>query len=112
MLLGEVGHSIWHTPQPMQPRGFTATRPFLNSMAAEPSGHLSMQIVQDSPVVRRQLEECQTAVPMSMSLIDVGTSAPLGQTDIHFNPVQTTQAEESASIYGAPPPLAGSSLIA
>src|ERR1700728_2358968 len=80
MLFGEVGHGCWQTPQPMQPRGFTATRPAFNSIAADPNGHLSMQIVQESPLVRRQLEECQTAVPMSMSLIDVGSNAPLGQT--------------------------------
>ena len=82
----------------MQPSGFTATRPDFSSIAAEPRGHLSMQIVQESPVLRRQLEDRQTAVPMSISLIEVGTNAPLGQTDIHFNPVQTAQADESASM--------------
>lgn len=98
MLFGEVGHSCWQTPQPMQPRGFTATRPPFNSMAAVPRGQVSMQIVQDSPLVRTHLAEFQTAVPMSMSLMDVGRIAPLGQTDMHFKPVQTAQAEVSASM--------------
>jgi len=96
----------------MHPSGFTATFPPFNSIAADPSGHLSTQIVHESPSVRRQVAECQTAVPISISLIEVGRSAPLGQTDIHFNPVHTAHAEESASIYGTPPAFVASNLIA
>ena len=54
MLFGVVGHSFWQTPQPMQPSSMTWTRPSRSSMATDPIGHLSMQIVHSSPLERTQ----------------------------------------------------------
>src|SRR5437667_11266544 len=98
MLFGVVGQSCWQTPQPMQPKGLTATSLFLNSMAAVPRGQWSTQIEQSWPKDRTQDSCRQTAVPMSMSLIDVGTNAPLGQTCMQYKPSQTTQGMVSTSI--------------
>src|SRR5579862_6671267 len=103
MLLGVVGHSCWHTPHPMHPSGFTAIFPFFNSMAADPSGQRSTQIVQFSPLLRTHVFSHQTAVPISISPTGVNFSAPLGQTCMQFKPLHTTQADTSGSINGNPP---------
>jgi len=122
MLFGDVGHSNWHTPHPMQPDSLTTIwfAAAFNSIANVPSGHFSTHNAHARSAdevsvarVRRHVSECHTAVPMSMSARIVGTSAPVGQTCMQCNPSHTTHGISLASIYGAPLPRtpAGSILM-
>ena len=96
--LGLVGQWCWHSPQPMQPSGWTSIRPSFRVMATSPIGQRSTQMVQSWPLSRRQRSSRHTAVPMSMSAAAVGVSAPLGQTSMQYNPSQTVHAAVSASM--------------
>src|SRR6266436_5773282 len=65
MLFGWVGQACWQVPQPVHPSR-TLMRPSSATINARaPTGQASTQIVHSWPLVRRQVDSCQTATPMS-----------------------------------------------
>src|SRR5687768_8379321 len=97
MLFGDVGHCCSHTPQPVQPSSITLICPDSSTIAAEPIGQTSMQVVQSSPSRRTQYSVRHSAVPMSISLRGTNDSAPLGQFCIQCRPSHNTHAISEGS---------------